>query len=248
MVLLFFVSANGQKRSELFEQIDGLKMQLDSVMNEVAEARRNEKASQIKMESFEAQVTELQAANATLMKNLTTFTSVSAKNSDNFTKAMQTLREKEAQLSSITDALAQNDSTALVVLTNAKQTLGENAKIGVANNAVVISADLAALFGSDTTAFVSPEGEAWLKQVAIILKVHSDVALTIEGLSMTGDLLLPAQQAGAVSSSLQKLGVTADRITALGRDGDLKEGILLKLHPKYAQFYGMVKEHMKRSN
>lgn len=247
-ILLFFVSANGQKRSELFAQIDGLKMQLDSVKNEVAEARRNEKASLTKMESFEAQVSELQAANATLLKNLTTFTSVSAKNSDNFTKAMETLKEKEAQLSGITNALAKNDSTALVVLTNAKQTLGENAKIGVSNNAVIISSDLISLFGSDTGVMLSAEGEALLQQVANILTVNPDVALTIEGLSMTGDLLVPSQQANAVSVALQKLGVASDRITALGRDGDLKEGVLLKLHPKYAQFYNYVKENMKQSN
>jgi len=249
LMFLFFISANGQKRAELFAQIDGLKMQLDSVKNEVAEARRNEKASLTKMQSFESQVTELQAANATLMKNLTTFTSVSAKNSDNFTKAMESLKEKEAQLSGITDALAKNDSTSLVVLTNAKQTLGENAKIGVANNSVIISSSLTDLYGDDvTSSTITPEGETWLQKVATILTVNPDVALTIEGLSMTGDLVLPTQQANSISSSLQALGIAANRITSLGRDGDLKEGVILKLHPKYDKFYDMVKENMKQSN
>lgn len=245
LLISITISAYGQKKSELFAQIDRLKVELDSVKNETAEARRSEKASLAKMESYEKQVAELQAANATLMTNLTTFTSVSAKNSDNFTKAMQSLSEKEAQLKAINEAIAKNDSTALVVLTNAKQTLGEGAKIGVSNGAVVISNSLTALYGSDTGTTVTPEAEVWLQKIATILSVNPDVALTIEGLSMTGDLILPAQQATAVSSALQKLGVSADRITALGRDGNLKEGVVLKIHPKYEPFYLMVKENMK---
>lgn len=80
------------------------------------------------------------------------------------------------------------------------------------------------------------------------MAVNPDFDLTIEGLSMTGDLTLPLEQANAVSVVLQKFGVSLEKINSLGRDGDLKEGVLLKLHPKYVEFYNMVKENMKQSN
>ncbi len=248
LVLLFFVSTNAQKKTELFAEINSLKQQRDSLKNQVAEAQRNEKASAVKTESYEKQVTELQEANATLMKNLTTFTSVSAKNSDNFTKAMQSLQEKESQLSGINEALAKNDSTSLIVLTNAKQTLGENANIGISGNSIVISNSLMSLFENDQNAVVSEQGEMLLQKVANVLAMNPNFDLTIEGLSMTGDLVLPREQANAVSMVLQKFGVSFEKITAVGRDGDLKEGVLLKMHPQYAKFYTMVKENMKNKN
>lgn len=248
LIVLLSFTVNAQKKSELFEQIESLKTQLDSVKNEANKAQRNEKASQTRMESYEKQVDELQAANATLMKNLTTFTSVSAKNSDNFNKAMESLSAKEAQLKSINETIAKNDSTALVVLTNAKQTLGENAKIGVSNGIVVISSSLDVLYGSDASTAVTPEGQAWLQKIANILNVNPEMALTIEGLSMTGNLEVPAQQATAIKTTLQNLGISADRITSLGKDGNLKEGVVLKMHPKYEPFYMMVKANMKSAN
>ncbi len=247
-LLLFSVTMNAQKKSELIAEIATLKTQLDSVSSEVTNARKNEKIAQTESESYKTQVTELQDANATLLKSLTSFTEVSSKNSSNFTKAMEQLSEKEQQLKAINDAIARNDSTALVVLTNAKQTLGENARIGVSNGMVLISSDLTSLFGSDTEATIAPEAEPWVQKIGQILTANPDMAVTIEGLSMTGDLSLPAQQASAVSSALQRLEIAPERLTALGRDGNLKEGIIIKIHPKFDEFYLMVKDNMKNGN
>ncbi len=235
-----------QKKSELISEIATLKMQLDSVSSEVTDARKKEKVAQTESVSYKSQVTELQDANRTLMKSLTSFTEVSTKNSSNFNMAMESLNDKEQQLKAINDAIASNDSIALVVLTNAKQTLGENAKIGVSNGMVIISSGLSALFGSDTGSTISVEAEPWVQKIGQILTANPNMAITIEGLSMTGDLDIPAQQAKAISNALQRLEIPADRITASGKDGNLKEGIVLKIHPKFDEFYLMVKEQMKQ--
>ena len=247
-VLILSASVNAQKKSELIAEISALKSQLDSVTNEVATAQRNEKASLAKAESFEAQALELRDANKTLMKNLNSFSQLSSQNSTNMNKAMESLNVKERQLKAINDAIASNDSTALVVLTNAKQTLGENAKVGVTNGMVVISSSLTSLFGNDTESTITTEAEPWVQKIGEILTANPNMAVTIEGLSMTGDLNLPAQQASAVSSALQRLEIAADRITALGKDGNLKEGVVIKIHPKFDEFYKMVKENMKNGN
>jgi len=249
--LLFLCCATAlqsQKKSELLSEIATLKMQLDSVNSEVADARKNEKVAQTKSVSYKSQVSELQDANRTLMKSLTSFTEVSSKSSSNFNIAMESLNHKERQLKGIKDAIASNDSTALVVLTNAKQTLGENAKIGVSNGAVIISSGLTALFVSDTGSTISVEAELWVQKIGQILTANPNMAITIVGLSMTGNLDLPAQQASAISNALQRLEIAPERITALGKDGNLKEGVVLKIHPKFDEFYLMAKENMKNTN
>ncbi len=241
-----YSTVQAQKKSELFAQIEALKSELDSVNGLVTTARKNEKVSTARAESFEVQVVELQDANATLLKNLTSFAEVSNKNSENINSVLASLEEKEGQLKGINDAIASNDSTAIVSLTNAKQTLGENAKIGVSNGALVISESLDMLFGGSTNTAVTPTSESWIGKVAQLLKVNPSMALTLEGLSMTGELPLATQQAAAIAAILQtKFEIDPSRIMVQGKDGNFKEGINFKIHPKYDEFYAMVKGNVK---
>lgn len=238
-----------QKKSELIAEITALKTELDATKAEVTEAKKNEKIGLARAESFESQVKELQDANATLLKNLNSFAEVSNKNSENINKVMAKLEQKENQLKAINNTIAANDSTALVVLTNAKQTLGENSKIGVSNGSVIIASKLESIFETTTGAIVTDEGIAWLEKIGNILQANPKVSLTIEGLNMTGELDLAANQAAAIGAILQKqFSVDPNRIQTLGKDGNFKEGINLLLHPNYSQFYSMVKEQIKASN
>lgn len=235
-----------QRKSELFAEIDKLKSEKDSLKSVIIDARKNENVAKTRAESFESQVEGLQEANNNLMANMSNFTAVSTKNSEIATIAMENLQAKENQLKSIKNAIASNDSTIIVVLTNVKQTLGENAKIKVSDGTVVVSSELEFLYGSDSGTTLTPEAEIWAEKIANILKTNPTTALDIEGLSMTGNLDLPAKQAMALSTTLQnKFAITPDRITTLGRDGNLKEGVELKIHPKFQDFYLMVREEMK---
>ena len=162
---------------------------------------------------------------------------------------MAKLEEKENQLKAINGTIASNDSTAIVVLTNAKQTLGENAKIGVSNGSVIIGATLESLFGTTTGVVVSEQGKAFLEKIVAILNANPKVSMTIEGLSMTGELDLAGNQASAIGKMLQnEFSIDPNRINSLGKDGNFKEGINLVMHPNYIEFYEMVKENMKSSN
>ena len=251
-LLLLFVSLSccmalqAQKKSELIAEINELKVKLDSTENLVRASNRREKVSLAKAESFETQVTELQAANATLLQNLNSFAEVSNKNSSAVNQALASLEEKENQLKGITSTLSSNDSTAIVLLTNAKQTLGEESKVKVANSSVIISAALKTIFVEETGDVVSDSALPWLEKVSEILKANPNVAITFEGLSMTGELDLAAKQATAVASLFQKnFGIDPNRMASRGKDGNFKEGLDFKLHPKFDAFYLMVKEDMK---
>ena len=240
------LTLQAQRKSDLLDRIETLRSQLDSVNSEVLDARKNERVAQARATSFEAQVADLQESNNTLMSNISNFTAVSNKNSDIANSAIESLQATESKLRSIKNAIASNDSTIIVVLTNVKQTLGEEAKIAVSNGAVVVSSDLASLYGSDSGITLTPEAETWAGKLADILKANPTTAIDIEGLSMTGDLNVPAQQALALSTELQnKFSIEPERITTLGKDGNLKEGLQVKIHPKFSDFYLMVREEMK---
>ena len=249
IVLMISVAINAQKKSELISEIQILKSRVDSIQGLVSEAQNKERISTEKAKALEVQVGELQDANSTLLKNLTSFAEVSNKNSDNINKTLARLDDKEKQLKGINDAIASNDSTAVIVLTNAKKSLGEDAKIGVSNGALIISEKLETLFGDGNKSTVSDASNAWLGKVAAILTANPNMAITIEGLSMTGELDLAASQAAAVAGVLIKdFAIAPERVTALGKDGNFKEGINLKIHPKYDAFYMMVRENMKNGN
>lgn len=249
---VLFISSSflyAQKKRELITEIAALKTELEATKAEVSGAKKNEKIGLARAESYEVQVKELQDANATLLKNLNSFATVSNKNSENINKVMAKLEEKENQLKAINNTIASNDSTAIVVLTNAKQTLGENAKIGVSNGSVIIATTLESLFGTATGVTVTAEGATWLEKIANILNANPKVSITIAGLSMTGELDAAANKASAVGAVLQnQFSIDPNRIDSLGKDGNFKEGINLKLHPDYNQFYDMVKENMKSLN
>lgn len=239
----------GQKKSELLGEIQMLKMELDSTKALVSRARNNEKMSFNKASALETQVGELQEANATLLQNLNSFAQVSSKNSDAINQALGSLEQKENQLKSINDAISTNDSTAIVVLTNTKKTLGEDARVSVSNGSIIISATLEMLFGDTSNADLAENAETWLGKIASVLKSNPNMDLTIEGLSMTGELNVAANQANSVAGMLIKnFEIAPERLNTLGRDGNFKEGINLKIHPKYDQFYFMVKNKMKNNH
>ncbi|MDC6389613.1 hypothetical protein PP182_13020 [Maribacter sp. PR1] len=249
LFIVIFCAMNpvlAQKKSELISQNQELKFQLDSIKRLVSTAESNEKISMIKAEELQSQVSELQAANATLLKNLNSFAALSSQNSENINKTLATLERKEAQLKGIVDAVASNDSTAIVVLTNAKQSLGENAKVQVSNGKVVISEKLDFYFADGLGTTVQESAKIWLENVSKIIKANPKSTVTVSGLSMTGELEVALDQAASVAQVLIKdFGVEGNRINAQGLDGGFKEGIQIEIHPDYKTFYAIAKEDAK---
>ncbi|SNR63815.1 hypothetical protein SAMN04488009_2888 [Maribacter sedimenticola] len=247
--LLFLVGLSNlqaQKKSDLIAQNQELKFQLDSIKRIVNTAQRNEKLGLLRAEEMQVQVKELQDANATLMKNLNSFATLSSQNSENITKTLATLKRKEEQIKGIVDGIASNDSTAIMVLTHAKQTLGENANVNVANGTVIISEKLDFFFADGLGNKVSTEASAWLENIANLIKANPKSMITVASMNITGELDLALQQATSVASILIKdYGVQGDRINTVGADGNLREAIQIKFQPDYKAFYDMAKGDVK---
>ncbi|WP_299325583.1 hypothetical protein [uncultured Maribacter sp.] len=244
--LLGLNAIQAQKKSELIKQNQELKYKLDSISRMVSTSQHNEKLADQRSNEYQSQVTELQDANATLMKNLNSFAALSSQNSENINKTMAALDRKEKQLKGVTDAVASNDSTAVVILTNAKQVLGENAKVGVADGSVIISEKLDYFFTDGVGVNLSSESMGWIENVAKVANANPNSVITVASLNITGEMNIAIQQATAVASILIKdFGVNGERIIAVAQDGGLRESLQIKFQPDYKAFYDMAKGDAK---
>ena len=246
ITLLTITAVNAQKKSELIAQNQELKFQLDSVKRIVSNAKQSEKISLIKADELQSQVSELQDANATLMKNLNSFAALSSQNSENINKTLATLERKEVQLKGLVDGFASNDSTALVVLTNAKRTLGENAKVQVNDGVVIVSESLNFFFPDGLGTSLLDSSKDWITNVAKLINASPKAAITITGMSITGEFDVALNQATAVATELIKENaVSGLRLDVRAGDGGFKESIQIRIHPDYKDFYAKAKDDMK---
>ncbi|MFX0557940.1 hypothetical protein ACOCEA_14160 [Maribacter sp. CXY002] len=246
LLLIGSFNINAQRKSELIEQNQELKFQLDSIKRIISDAKQKEKLAELKASEIQSQVSELQDANATLLKNLNSFAALSSQNSENINKTLATLEIKEAQLKGIVNEVAGNDSTALVVLTNAKQTLGENAKVQVSNGTVIISEKLDYYFADGLGTKLLESAKPLLENIAKIANANPKTIITITGMSITGELDVALDQAATVAALLIKdYGINGERINAKGMDGGLKESLQIRIHPNYEGFYEKSKNDMK---
>ncbi|KKN93390.1 hypothetical protein LCGC14_0198230 [marine sediment metagenome] len=246
ILLVGLSNVQAQKKSELIEQNQDLKYKLDSISRIVSTSQHNEKLADQRSDEYQTQVMELQDANATLMKNLNSFAALSSQNSENINKTMAALERKEKQLKSVTDAVASNDSTAVVILTNAKQVLGENAKVGVSDGTVVITEKLDFFFTDGIGINPSSESRGWIENVAKVANANPKSVITIASLNITGEMNIALQQATAIASILIKdFGVNGERIVAVAQDGGLRESLQIKFQPDYKAFYDNAKGDVK---
>ena len=248
LLLSLFLSgmAMGQKKSELFAQIEELRIEKQELEQQLAEVKREVSSSKAKSETLQTENVSLREANATLLKNLTSFSELSKKSSENVNKTLEALEQKEKQLSGINKMIASNDSTAIVALTQVKKTLGENANANFSEGDIILSGSLSTLFGSDSTAVLTEGGNDWLTKVAEIIKANPNRKTEIVGLNITGEFAGTYDQAIAVTKRLtDSLGIAAEKISTSVQDGNFKEGIAIKLRPDYEGFYGKVKESVK---
>lgn len=240
-------AAHAQRRSELMMVIDSLESRVLELASQRNEAERKEKASRAQAEAYEAQVGELKAANATLLENLGSFAEVSNKNTSSLNQALASLEAREAELKGIVERYSRNDSIIIALLSDAKRTLGPDAKLSVSGGSLVISGSLSDLFGGDSGTDVQEGMQSWLEGIAALVKAYPEMSLTVEGLSMTGELATAARQATSVMNILRDShGVEAARMSARGRDGNFSEGVNILLHPDYRAFYASVKSEMKQ--
>ena len=242
---LVLTTVSAQKKSELISKIGTLENTIASLNDSISKAQRQVNASNSKAELLEKENTDLRAANATLLQNLTNFSKISKQNNESVSSALSSLKKKEDQLRIITDTFSKNDSVAIAIFTQVKQTMGPEVKAGVSNGSVILSNSLDGLFGSDTGTVLSEPGTEWTVKIAEIIKINPGRAIIIEGLNITGEFANTYVQTAAVANGLIQNGVAPEKIDVVVKDGNFKEGINIKLAPSHADFYSMVKKEFQ---
>ena len=242
---IFCTPAFSQKKSELLEQLQLQTEQIKYLEREMTEAKRKVSSSQAEAQALRSENTGLRDANASLLRNLGSFSELSQKSSENVNKTLLALKQKERQLGKINTIMTTNDSTAIVALVQTKQQLGESTRIEGAEGTVVLSNTLPTLFGSDASADLTEAGKAWLESVAKIILAYPTFSTEVEGLNTTGAFDTTFDLATAIAKELAgALQIPVERLAVTVKDGNFKEGIRIRLQPDYEGFYTMVKEDM----
>ena len=247
-VLIIFgcMFLNAQKKSDLLIEIHDLKSKLDSTSNLLAESRRNERVSKTNAENMELEVEQLKESNVSLMNNINNLTQLSIKNSENTENSLSSLKRKEKQLKGINDAIALSDSTALVVLTQIKKTMGEDVQVAVSEGSVTISEKQETFFDGAKKDQISAGGKEFLKKIATFLTTNPNFQLTIESLGASVDLKSSTSWSGVLSTVLQEeFKITPDHVIIGFDKSGFTDEIRFKLHPNFNQFYLKTREYLK---
>jgi len=248
LLVLTGTTLHAQNKKELRAQLNTLNSELESTKTELLESKKNEKISAARADSFESQLQGLEENNATLLQNLNNLTAQSNNKLDNLGSVMASLKKKEAELKFINDALTSNDSISLVVLTNFKQTLGEDANIKVESGAVAVIINHSSLFGGDANStFLQGDATELLGKITGVIKANPDMAVTLE--IHTDDAKswenVYAQAAAVAKILVNSPEVKPERIT-VKRKTDMASTLHIKLHPNFNSFYLNARQNMKK--
>ncbi len=248
ITILSVASLTAQSKKELQAEVDRLESELAAKDEEILSAKKKESISMAEAEQYKGQVDELKAANATLLSNLKTFTEASQQRSESIGQTLESLRRKEAQLKTINDQFSANDSIALLVLTAFKQTLGENALVGVKEGAVVVELSTPMLFGdSPGSTAISEDGQLFLDKIATVAKTYPDTELSVHTqLTAEGDTQPTKLRGLSILSGMEK--------SMTGETGRLRLAFAVgsapsyevRIYPKLRDFYFKVRETVKK--
>jgi len=249
-----------QNKKELLMKVSELQTELQDTQSALSASKQDAAKYKAEMDAVNFQLEELKTTNASLLQNLTNFTELSNKKTDNISKSLETLRSKEKQLKIINDALTKTDSVTLALLTSCKNGLGTDAKTGLNNGAVTIVLENTFLFNEvDKNYTVVENAMPVLEKIAGILKQQPSLKIMVEtnsnalefkDLKLTDNWDLSALQAASVVRVLaDTYAISPGRMQAIGKSEYGFDGIetttRIRVQPPYEGFYKMVKEMMK---
>lgn len=246
VLLVFTFALYGQKKKDLIEEVAKLKDSVVVLNDSISKANRQINISEANAALFEKENTELRDANATLLKNLSSFSQISKQNTETVNNALASLKEKQEQMSFITDDFSKNDSIAIVILTQAKQTLGQDAQVGIGDGDIIFSNSLDFLFGSDSGTQLTDAAKASLEKIGQIIIANPDRTVMVEGLNITGEFDLTYQQSLSVANALLSVeGIKPESLAILAKDGNFKEGVIIRLSSDTKAFYKKLKTEFR---
>lgn len=259
---LLSITATGfsQSKKELLLRLEERDAEILKLKGDLTSSKQEAARYKAEMEAVNFEMEELRATNASLLQNLTNFTELSNKKTENISKSLESLRNKEKQLKKISDALTSTDSTTLALLTSFKNALGPEVKTGLSGGAVTVILENLFLFKEvDRNYQVVPEALPVLEKVASVLKKYPGLKIMVEtnsnalefkDVKLKDNWDLSSLQASSVVRVLaDTYGIDANRLQAVGKSEYGFNGIetttRIRIQPPYEKFYGTIREMMK---
>lgn len=223
-------------------------------------------------EGLNAQITDLRAANKSLINNQGDATNLSTKVAENLERSLESIKEKDLQIKTFRDALNKKDSVTLALVTSLKGAIGnlndEDIEINVEKGVVYVSISDKLLFNSGRWDVTSRAKEV-LGKVAMVVKSKPEIEFMVEGHTDPNPIKtaviednwdLSVKRATSVVRILQnEFGVPPEQMVAAGRSyyiplasNDTSEGrarnrrTRIVVLPKLDQFYKMIEDGMPK--
>ena len=225
-----------------------------------------------KQKASTTEIDYLKSINNQLLHSNNSLSALSAQESANLEKFLESLSEKERQVKSLQNALNKKDSVMFALVSSLKGEFiaadDEDIQIEVEKGAVFVSISDKMLFDSGD-AKLSKDAKDVLEKVARVLNNQPDMEVMVEGhtdnkgfkdgAAIKDNWELSVQRAASVVRVLQDdYNVDPSRLIPAGRSyytpiasNDTKEGraqsrrIKVVILPKLDQFYGMIEEGME---
>lgn len=246
-----------QSKKELIKEKETLKMQLDSLTNELYTVKRKVSTAEVKADSFKAQVEDLKNTNATLLSNIESFTALSNQKSANLEQSLESMKAKDMQLEAINKSIYTRDSIVLVMVTKLNKSLqnvqGSSAAVTSGNGNVVITFNNDFLFDDKG---IKPTADSTVEQIAVVLQNEKNTDILIESQVEVSDSLTKGKNWMASIRKASYLGnrlVNKNELSIMGLRGFTSESMnidapmvtRLVLLPQLVRFYDDTKSILK---
>ena len=255
------ILTQAQSKKELLAEIDLLRMEVKQAKSKIGDAEQKARLANQKTDFAKAEMEEIKKENDRLLGMVNNFTSVSLKKTANVETSLNTIKEKDAQLKVVNDALEKADADRLAALTAFKDHLGGAGKISVQNNSVIISIANNDLYTStDTDITLNEKGKAIISKIAGVLVNNPQYEIKIEGNSNATEFKTPnatnnwdlsARQAAAIAEAMQtEYQVNPKNLTVVAKAENNTELIdtntRIIIDSNFGDFFNLIKDRMKK--
>lgn len=252
--------ASAQKKKELLDKIIRLEKQLLEAEQNVSLSKEKEVLLNKKVEMTHLEVTDAREENTKLLKTINNFTSLSQQRVQNLTKSLETIKQKDAQLKVVNDALAKEEEEKIKQLNVFKDGLGTVGKVGYKKGILSIIIPNVELYGEGKAIELTEKGKLKIKKVGDLLTKYPEYSIIIEGNSNELDFIegvvprnnwdLSTLQASTIATLLlTESKIDPKRIDTAAKskyNTDTVETVTcIKVKSNYEAFFNTIMEGMK---
>jgi chemotaxis protein MotB len=267
IITLASISLTSCVSKKKFTQLETKNKEIQDLLN-TATVKLNVCLSE--KDALTKQVDYLKQNNTELLSNSKELTVLTAKNSQNLEKSLESLKEKDLKINRLQDALTRKDSVTLALVTSLKREVGmddPDININVEKGVVMISIADNLLFKSGSYE-VGDKAKAVLAKVAKVINSKPDFECMVEShtdnLPIKNAVLLDnwdlsVKRATSIVRVLQNdLGVSPKQLIPAGRSSYIplvandtpanrakNRRTRIIIMPKIDQFYDMLEKEMK---